>query len=138
MGKTEKGRTADVTQQEIEKLKADIEAYKASGIKMGNQITALKKQLSGYKGRCSQLTKDAEKLRALDKEGDELNEKRIAELETKETVIRGLQSQVQELSKKYERLKGEYEKAKNKLEGCLELIGKFAAMPWYKRIFWKG
>ena len=138
MAKEEKKKTTVDSQQEIERLKKDIEAYKEAGVKMGEEITTLKKQLSGYKGRCSQLTKDVERFKALDKEGDELNEKRITELETKETVIRGLQNQVQEVSKQFEKTNKLLASTREERDVYLELINKVIAMPWYKRMFWKG
>lgn len=138
MAKEEKKKTTVYSQPEIESLKKDIEAYKEAGVKMGEEITTLKKQLSGYKGRCSQLTKDVERFKALDKEGDELNEKRITELETKETVIRGLQNQVQEVSKQFEKTNKLLASTKEERDAYLELINKVIAMPWYKRMFWKG
>ena len=138
MAKEEKKKMTVDLQPEIEKLKKDIEAYKEAGVKMGEEITTLKKQLSGYKGRCSQLTKDVERLKALDKEGDELNEKRITELETKETVIRGLQSQVQEVSRQFEKTNKLLASTREERDAYLELINKVINMPWYKRMFWKG
>lgn len=138
MAKEEKKKMTIDLQPEIEKLKKDIDAYKEAGVKMGEEITTLKKQLSGYKGRCSQLTKGVERFKALDKEGDELNEKRITELETKETVIRGLQSQVQELSKQFEKTNKLLASTREERDAYLELINKVINMPWYKRMFWKG
>lgn len=138
MAKEEKKKMTVDSQPEIEKLKKDIEAYKEAGVKMGEEITTLKKQLSGYKGRCSQLMKDVERFKALDKEGDELNEKRITELETKETVIRGLQNQVQEVSKQFEKTNKLLASAREERDAYLELTKKVIAMPWYKRMFWKG
>ena len=84
-------------ENEIEKLKAYIEAYKKSGMEMGNEITSLKRQVAGLKGRNKQMSDRITHYKRLCYEGDEINEKRISEIEEKEKIIKGLQSQVSKI-----------------------------------------
>lgn len=102
------------------------------------EITSLKRQLAGSKGRNKQLMQDLEKWKAYGKEADELNEKRIAKIDEQTRIIEGLNSQVKQLgdvskeqSEKIKNLREELGTASASLEYYKEL-------PWYRRIFFKG
>lgn len=139
-------------EQTIQTLKCDNE-------ELMKENASLKKQISGFKTSNANYKKQIAHLKQLDKEGDELNEKRIAEMDVmkknhlaevkqleqsikekdekiaeKDKVVNGLQEQVRELIQKKNKL--EAEAAANKdyiteLEDTVEDLRK----PWWKKIF---
>ena len=139
-------------EQTIQTLKGDNE-------ELMKENASLKKQISGFKTSNANYKKQIAHLKQLDKEGDELNEKRIAEMDVmqknhlaevnqlgqsikekdekiaeKDKVVNGLQEQVRELIQKKNKL--EAEAAANKdyiteLEDTVEDLRK----PWWKKIF---
>lgn len=124
MKEEQKGKTLGQFREQVSSLEAEV--------------TSLKHQLAGSKGRNKQLTQDVEKWKAYGKEADELNEKRIVKIDEQEKVIDGLNSQVKQLSdvsreqaEKIKKLREELVVANTNLEYYKEL-------PWYKRIFFKG
>lgn len=121
-------------ENEIEKLKAYIEAYKKSGMEMGNEITSLKRQVAGLKGRNKQMSDRITHYKRLCYEGDEINEKRISEIEEKENIIKGLQSQVSKMMVKNKELESDIQ-AKNELIDEMMFTIKKLQMPWWKKIF---
>lgn len=121
-------------ENEIEKLKAYIEAYKKSGMEMGNEITSLKRQVAGLKGRNKQMSDRITHYKRLCYEGDEINEKRISEIEEKENIIKGLQSQVNKIMVKNKELESELQ-AKNDLIDEMMITIKTLQKPWWKKIF---
>lgn len=121
-------------ENEIEKLKAYIEAYKKSGMEMGNEITSLKRQVAGLKGRNKQMSDRITHYKRLCYEGDEINEKRISEIEEKENIIKGLQSQVGKIMVKNKELESDIQ-AKNELIDEMMFTIKKLQTPWWKRIF---
>ena len=52
-----------------------LPAYKKSGMEMGNEITSLKRQVAGLKGRNKQMSDRITHYKRLCYEGDEINEK---------------------------------------------------------------
>lgn len=121
-------------ENEIEKLKAYIEAYKKSGMEMGNEITSLKRQVAGLKGRNKQMSDRITHYKRLCYEGDEINEKRISEIEEKENIIKGLQSQVSKIMVKNKELESDIQ-AKNELIDEMMFTIKKLQTPWWKKIF---
>ena len=139
-------------EQTIQTLKGDNE-------ELMKENASLKKQISGFKTSNANYKKQIAHLKQLDKEGDELNEKGIAEMDVmkknhlaevkqleqsikekdekiaeKDKVVNGLQEQVRELIQKKNKL--EAEAAANKdyiteLEDTIEDLRK----PWWKKIF---
>ena len=93
-----------------------------------------KKVAAGLKGRNKQLSERVEHYKQLDLEGDELNEKRLAEIEEKNKVIEGLQAQVNKLVIKNKELESEVS-AKQDLIGEYELTIHELQTPWWKKIF---
>lgn len=102
------------------------------------EITSLKRQLAGSKGRNKQLTKDVEKWKAYGKEADELNEKRIAKIDEQTKIIEGLNSQVKQLSDVSKEQSEKIKKLREELVVANASLEYYKELPWYKRIFFKG
>lgn len=135
--------------EELKKLKQDLETYKKSGIELGNEIITLKRQNAGLKGLNKQLQKRVEHYKQLDLEGDELNEKKIAKIES-------LTNELEEVNKKLQKSERDYSEVSAKAIGRRDVIQKlnlkisdlekentalratiesYKTMPWYKKIF---
>ena len=100
-----------------------------------------KKVAAGLKGRNKQLAERVEHYKNLDLEGDVLYEKALAdvekknvELNEKDKVIIGLQSQVTELNAKLTKVTHERNELKTTNDN-LELALRYEQMPWWKKIF---
>lgn len=102
------------------------------------EITSLKRQLAGCKGRNKQLTQDVEKWKAYGKEADELNEKRIAKINEQTKVIEGLNSQVKQLSDVSGKQAEKIKKLREELVVANAILEYYKELPWYRRIFFKG
>ena len=102
------------------------------------EITSLKRQLAGSKGRNKQLVQDVEKWKAYGKEADEMNEKRIAKIDEQEKVIDGLNSQVKQLSGVSREQAEKIKALRKELFDAREVIEHYKELPWYRRIFFKG
>lgn len=137
--------------------KKEISDYKKSGEEMGMEIISLKRQNAGLKGqntllrnKIKELQKRVEHYKALDLEGDELNEKRIAENESLMNEIREANKQLKTAEDQCAiaktsafRKQEEVEKWKDKLSDQLNensklrsIIREYEEMPWYKRLFY--
>lgn len=137
--------------------KKEISDYKKAGEEMGMEIISLKRQNAGLKGQntllrnqIKELQKRVEHYKALDLEGDELNEKRIAENESLMNEIREVNKQLKTAEdqcaiakKSAMRKQEEIEKWKDKLSDQLNensklrsIIREYEEMPWYKRLFY--
>ena len=140
-------------------MEKTIQTLKGDNEELMKENASLKKQISGFKTSNANYKKQIAHLKQLDKEGDELNEKRIAEMDVmqknhlaevkqlgqsikekdekiaeKDKVVNGLQEQVRELIQKKNKL--EAEAAANKdyiteLEATVEDLRK----PWWKKFF---
>lgn len=141
---------SDVTMlEELTRLKKDIETYKQVGEQMGVEILSLKRQNAGLKGLNKQLQKRVEHYKKLDLEGDELNEEKIAKIET-------LTNELEEVNKKLQKSERDYSEVSAKAIGRRDVIQKlnlkisdlekentalratiesYKTMPWYKKIF---
>jgi len=145
---------SDVTMlEELTRLKKDIETYKQVGEQMGVEILSLKRQNAGLKGLNKQLQKRVEHYKKLDLEGDELNEEKIAKIETLKNELNAVNEQRSKAEDAYtkvtseamttvKRKNKEIEELKEKLIESLEenaklrsIIKKYEEMPWYKRVF---
>lgn len=145
---------SDVTMlEELKQLKQDLEAYKQNGEKMGKEILSLKRQNAGLKGQNKQLQERVEHYKKLDLEGDELNEEKIAKIETLKNELNAVNEQRRKAEDAYtkvtseamttvKRKNKEIEELKEKLVESLEenaklrsIIKKYEEMPWYKRVF---
>ena len=145
---------SDVTMlEELTRLKKDIETYKQVGEQMGVEILSLKRQNAGLKGLNKQLQKRVEHYKKLDLEGDELNEEKIAKIETLKNELNAVNEQRRKAEDAYtkvtseamttvKRKNKEIEELKEKLVESLEenaklrsILKKYEEMPWYKRVF---
>ena len=102
------------------------------------EIKHLKMTIAGQKGRLQQLSKELLKWKDYGKEADELNEKRISEIDEQTKIIEGLNSQVKQLS---DSSKEQCEKIKNLREELVVAnanLEYYKELPWFKRIFFKG
>jgi len=102
------------------------------------EITSLKHQLAGQKGRMQQLSKEVQKWKDYGKEADELNEKRIAKIDEQTKIIEGLNSQVKQLSGVSREQAEKIKALRKELSDAKETIEHYKELPWYRRIFFKG
>lgn len=102
------------------------------------EITSLKRQLAGSKGRNKQLMQDVEKWKAYWKEADEINEKRIAKIDEQTKIIEGLNSQVKQLSDVSKEQSEKIKKLREELVVANANLEYYKELPWYRRIFFKG
>lgn len=145
---------SDVTMlEELKQLKQDLAAYKQNGEKMGKEILSLKRQNAGLKGQNKQLQERVKHYKKLDLEGDELNEEKIAKIETLKNELNTVNEQRRKAEDAYtkvtseamttvKRKNKEIDELKEKLVESLEenaklrsIIKKYEEMPWYKRVF---
>ena len=124
MKEEQKGKTLGQFREQVSSLEAEV--------------TSLKHQLAGSKGRNKQLTQDVEKWKAYGKEADEMNEKRIAKIDEQEKVIDGLNSQVKQLSDSSKEQSENIKALRKELSEAKETIEHYKELPWYRRIFYKG
>ena len=132
-----------MTQEEkIKDLEERIAMMDADNSALCTDLEHWKKVAAGLKGYSKQLEKRVEHYKQLDLEGDELYEKRLAEIdclkssiEEKDATIAGLESQVKKMSEtikgqvdRIEELKGDAAVAEANLEHYMSL-------PWWKKIF---
>ena len=121
-------------EEKIKDLEERIAFMDADNSALAEDLAHWKKVAAGLKGKVKQLTRLVEHYKALDKEGDEINEKRIAQIEEKERVIKGLQEQVNQLANENKVLKDDNAIAKDAINNLKELV-KEMEKPWYKKIF---
>ena len=124
MKEEQKGKTLGQFREQVSSLEAEV--------------TSLKHQLAGSKGRNKQLTQDVEKWKAYGKEADEMNEKRIAKIDEQEKVIDGLNSQVKQLGDSSKEQSENIKALRKELSEAKETIEHYKELPWYRRIFYKG
>ena len=124
-----------MTQEEkIKDLEQRLAMVDADNSALCTDLEHWKKVAAGLKGQNKQLSERLKHYKELDLEGDELNEKRIAEIEEKNKVINGLQAQVQELAAKNAELVSE-SNANQDIIDELELTVAELKTPWWKKIF---
>lgn len=132
-GVTMQSRIVELTNT-VRDLKSKVAGYQRSNANYRTQIEALKKNI--------------EHLKQLNKEGDELYEKRLAELDAankevlslklvideKEKVVKGLQEQVNDVIRKKNKLEAEFVACTRNLEKAEKKLSELEK-PWWKRIF---
>ena len=141
MNKEEKGKTLGEYQKRIKDLEERIAIMEATDSALCADLEHWKKVAAGLKGSNKKLSERVEHYKSLDLEGDVLYEKALAdvekknvELNEKDKVIIGLQSQVTELNAKLTKVTHE----RNELKATntdLELALRYEQMPWWKKIF---
>lgn len=107
-----------------------------------NEVTQLKKTIATLKRKITLLEKDVQRYKTLDKEGDELNEKRIGEIEELKAEINTLRSRIVHYEERITQQAQDIAKQSLKIK---ELNGDLAmalankehekAIPWYRKIF---
>ena len=132
-----------MTQEEkIKDLEQRIAMMDADNSALCADLEHWKKVAAGLKGHNRQLAKRVEHYKQLDLEGDELYEKRLAEIdrlkssvEEKEATIAGLESQISKMSEtmreqsnRIECLKGDVVVAEANLEY-------YKSLPWWRKLF---
>lgn len=132
-----------MTQEEkIKDLEQRIAMMDADNSALCADLEHWKKVAAGLKGHNRQLAKRVEHYKQLDLEGDELYEKRLAEIdrlkssvEEKEATIAGLESQISKMSEtmreqsnRIECLKGDVGVAEANLEY-------YKSLPWWRKLF---
>lgn len=132
-----------MTQEEkIKDLEERIAIMDADNSALCTDLEHWKKVAAGLKGHNRQLAKRVEHYKQLDLEGDELYEKRLAEIdrlkssvEEKEATIAGLESQISKMSEtmreqsnRIECLKGDVGVAEANLEY-------YKSLPWWRKLF---
>lgn len=141
-------------ERDYEEMKKKCEALVRGGAEMGEEILSLKRSVASYKSantvlkrKVDGLEKDVERYKRLDSEGDSLNEKKAAEIESlkialsskgktledKEQVISGLNTQVSELSQQVVKLKDVVTKKNADIQD-LETSLEYEKLPWWKKI----
>ena len=91
------------------------------------EITSLKRQVAGAKGRNKQLAEENRVLK------DCLSEAK----ERRKKIVDGLESQVKELSGENTTLKNELNEKEQVLNTYLDNVAWFNNLPWYKKMFIK-
>ena len=113
-----------------------------------DEIAFLRKQVATLKGQCTKLQKDVEHYKALDKEGDELNEKRIAEIDflkqQRDDALKDAKGANEELratlekwtntNKNLEACKNQVSNLQKELELVKQQFEDYKALPWYKKL----
>ena len=101
-----------------------------------------KKVAAGLKGYSKQLEKRVEHYKQLDLEGDELYEKRLAEIdclkssiEEKDATIAGLESQVKKMSETIKEQADRIEELKEDAAVAEANLEYYMSLPWWKKIF---
>lgn len=134
--------------ERIKVLEKEIESYRADGEKLGNEILALRRSVTSYKGSNTklrydneQLRKEIERLRKLGHDGDELCEQYAGEkaalckmVDEKEKVISGLNSQVSELRDRISEQEKEISDLRVEKEDLSKALD-YEQKPWWKKVF---
>jgi len=123
--------------QEEQKCKT-LGQFREQVSSLEEEITSLKRQLAGSKGRNKQLTQDVEKWKAYGKEADEMSEKRIAKIDEQTKIIEGLNSQVKQLGDVSKEQAEKIKKLREELYTANVSLEYYKELPWYRRIFFKG
>lgn len=134
-----------MTQEEkIKDLEERIAVMQATDSALCADLEHWKKVAAGLKGHNKKLAERVEHYKQLDLEGDELYEKRIAEIEelkltvnAKSNTITGLESQVRKMSEVLKEKDERIEELKSDVVVAEANLEYYKNMPWYKRIFAK-
>lgn len=124
-----------MTQEEkIKDLEERIALMEANDSALCADLEHYKKVAAGLKGRNKQLSERVAHYKQLVLEGDELNEKRIAEIEENKKVIDGLQSQINSLILRENNLNEALENQQKLIEEYDNTISELRT-PWWRKIF---
>ena len=132
-----------MTQEEkIKDLEERIAMMDADNSALCTDLEHWKKVAAGLKGYSKQLEKRVEHYKQLDLEGDELYEKRLAEIdclkssiEEKDATIAGLESQVKKMSETIKEQADRIEELKEDAAVAEANLEYYMSLPWWKKIF---
>lgn len=132
-----------MTQEEkIKELEERIAIMQAADSELCAELAHWKKVAAGLKGHNRQLAGRVEHYKQLDLEGDELYEKRLAEIDDlkaalcqNENVVKGLEDQVKEMSLTIKQQKEDIALAKSDASVAEANLEYYKSLPWYKKIF---
>lgn len=124
MGKEKENKTKAMLQEELEHCRKQLAGAKGRNKQLAEQMQELKRQALHYKG--------------LDKEGDELNEKRLSEIEEKDEIIKRLRAEVNMKNKEILKKSTLIEELREDLAHARMELVKYKQLPWYKKIFKKS
>ena len=137
--------------RDYDEMKEKCDDLVKNGVEMGERIVSLKKEIASLKGQNTRLKRDVEHYKQLDKEGDELNERRIAEIDDlkdklkeaercvhgKERVIDGLNDQAMGLRETILTQEALIKDLRGDLTAYEANTEWFNALPWWKKMFTK-
>jgi chromosome segregation ATPase len=133
MKKEERDRTLGEYQKRIKDLEERLAMADANNSALCTDLEHWKRVATGLKGYNSQLKKRVEHYRALDLEGDELYEKKIAELEDAKRKIAELEKQIKMYTDKCNSLNEEIRELKCRNETLTDII-EYETTPWWKKL----
>ncbi len=132
-----------MTQEEkIKDLEQRIAMMDADNSALCADLEHWKKVAAGLKGHNRQLAKRVEHYKQLDLEGDELYEKRLAEIERlkssikeKDATIAGLESQISKMSETMREQSNRIESLKGDVGVAEANLEYYKSLPWWKKLF---
>ena len=132
-----------MTQEEkIKDLEQRIAMMDADNSALCADLEHWKKVAAGLKGHNRQLAKRVEHYKQLDLDGDELYEKRLAEIdrlkssvEEKEATIAGLESQISKMSETMREQSNKIEWLKSDVGVAESNLEYYKSLPWWRKLF---
>ena len=132
-----------MTQEEkIKDLEQRIAMMDADNSALCADLEHLKKVAAGLKGYNKQLAKSVEHYKKLDLEGDELYEKRLAEIDRlessikeKDATIAGLESQISKMSETMREQSNKIEWLKSDVGVAESNLEYYKSLPWWRKLF---
>lgn len=124
----------------MRKRKNEISEQVRSDLTMVEETASLKRSVASYKSTNSLQRKKIEQLEAYGKEADELNEKRIAEIDKLKTTIIDKEKTVAGLESQVTALKETIAECNDTIKNLRDVEAEYLAFlekPWFKRIFFK-
>ena len=118
----------------MEKLNNTIKTLKCDNEELGKEIISLKRQIGGYITAHTNFKRRISHLVELNKEADEMYEKKIAELEEVRKLNDALTRQVRDVIVKKNELEANIA-AKNKTIEELQSEIDYFKLPWWRRLF---
>lgn len=141
MNKEERGKTLGEYQKKIKDLEERIAIMDATDSALCVDLEHWKKVAAGLKGSNKKLSERVEHYKKLDLEGDHLYEQSLVEIDNlkekireKDNVIKGLQSQMQEIITQNTGLKSVLKEKNDLIDELRKNIVELKT-PWWKKIF---
>lgn len=129
-------------EEEIKDLKKLIAIMQSDASQLQEDLAHWKKVAAGLKGYNKQLAERVEHYKQLDLEGDELYEKRLAEIDVlkssikeKDATIVGLESQARKTSETMKEQSERIERLKKDISVADANLEYYMSLPWWKKIF---